>query len=94
MCFKLDSSRSFGETPNIKDPKIEVPALLIMGEEDSVFRHPGMEDYIRSGEVEAVVPNLEVKYIPEGSHFVQEQFPDLVNELLLSFISSHEGSEE
>ncbi|KAI5657033.1 hypothetical protein M9H77_25826 [Catharanthus roseus] len=86
--------RSFGETPNIKDPKIEVPALLIMGEEDSVFRHPGMEDYIRSGEVEAVVPNLEVKYIPEGSHFVQEQFPDLVNELLLSFISSHEGSEE
>lgn len=81
--------RSFGEKSNIKDPKVEVPALLIMGEKDYVFRIPGMEEYIRSGEVKVYVPNLEIKYIPEGSHFVQEQFPDLVNELLLSFIRSH-----
>ena len=60
-----------------------------MGEKDYVFRFPEMEDYIRTGEVKAYVPNLEIKYIPEGSHFVQEQFPDLVNELLLSFISNH-----
>lgn len=87
--FSLLCCRSFGEKSSIKDPKVEVPALLIMGEEDYVFKTPGMEEYIRSGEVKVYVPNLEIKYIPEGSHFVQEQLPDLVNELLLSFISSH-----
>lgn len=89
MTFSLLCCRSFGEKSNTKDPKVEVPALLIMGEKDYVFKIPGMEEYIRSGEVKVYVPNLEIKYIPEGSHFVPEQFPDLVNDLLLSFISSH-----
>ncbi|KAF7151079.1 hypothetical protein RHSIM_Rhsim02G0124900 [Rhododendron simsii] len=54
-----------------------------------VFKFPGMEDYIRSGEVKTDVPNLETIYAPEGSHFVQEQFPDQVNQLLLTFLNSH-----
>ncbi|KAG8385601.1 hypothetical protein BUALT_Bualt03G0062100 [Buddleja alternifolia] len=60
----------------IKDPKVEVPALLIMGEKDYVFKFPGVEDYIRSGAVKSFVPNLEIAFMPEGNHFVQEQSPD------------------
>jgi len=81
--------RSMHKHMDIPDPKVEVPAMLIMGEDDYVFKFPGIEDYIRSGEVKNYVPNLETIYVAEGTHFVQEQFPDQVNQLLLTFLSSH-----
>jgi len=34
-------------------------------------------------------PDLKIAYIPEGSHFVQEQFPDKVNDLLVRFLKDH-----
>ncbi|KAL4563187.1 hypothetical protein LXL04_027223 [Taraxacum kok-saghyz] len=71
------------------DPKIEAPALFIMGEEDYVFKFPGMEEYLKSGEVKKYVPNLEIVYLPQGSHFVHEQFPQKVNQLLLDFLNSN-----
>ncbi|XP_022845670.1 uncharacterized protein LOC111368578 [Olea europaea var. sylvestris] len=74
---------------NIPIPKVEVPALLIMGEKDYVFKFPGIEDYTRNGEVKKFVPKLDIIYIPEGTHFVQEQFPDHVNELILNFLTGH-----
>ncbi|KAL2473266.1 alpha/beta-hydrolase superfamily protein [Forsythia ovata] len=78
-----------GEENSIPNPKVEVPALLIMGEKDYVFKFPGMENYVRSGEVKTFVLNLEIIYIPEGTHFVQEQLPDQVNELILNFLTGH-----
>ena len=54
----------------LSDVKVTIPSLLIMGEKDYVFKFPGMEDYIRSGAVKNFVPDLEIVYIPEGSHFV------------------------
>ncbi|KAH7840483.1 hypothetical protein Vadar_017554 [Vaccinium darrowii] len=81
--------RSMHKHLDIPDPKVEVPAMLIMGEEDYVFKFPGLKEYIRSGEVKTYVPNLETIYVPEGTHFVQEQFPDQMNQLLLTFLSSH-----
>lgn len=87
--------RSFNEKPNVPDPKIlsdpkvEAPALFIMGEKDYVFKFPDMEDYLRSGRVKKYVPNLEIIYVPEGTHFVQEQFPDKVNQLILTFLTSN-----
>ncbi|KAI4304351.1 hypothetical protein MLD38_039877 [Melastoma candidum] len=71
------------------DPIVRAPALLIMGEKDYVFKFPRMEDYIRSGKVVEFVPNLEIIYIPEGTHFVQEQSPDEVNQFVLSFLRKH-----
>ncbi|KAM7525110.1 hypothetical protein LguiA_015012 [Lonicera macranthoides] len=85
--------RSFNEKPNVpdpnnvSDPKVDAPALFIMGEKDYVFKFPDMEDYLRSGRVKKYVPNLEIIYVPEGSHFVQEQFPEKVNELILNFLT-------
>ncbi|KAK1378804.1 bifunctional epoxide hydrolase 2-like [Heracleum sosnowskyi] len=74
---------------NTPDLKVEAPALFITGEKDYVFKFPEMENYIKSGAVKMFVPSLETEYIPEGSHFISEQFPDKVNELILSFISKN-----
>ncbi|KAK2651078.1 hypothetical protein Ddye_018567, partial [Dipteronia dyeriana] len=76
---------SFGNDFEITDPKITAPALLIMGEKDYVIKFPGMEDFIRSGEVKIFMPNLEIKFMAEGNHFVQEQLPEEVNQLIISF---------
>ena len=57
-----------------------------MGEKDYVFKFPGMEDYIRSGAVKNFVPDLEIVYIPDGSHFVHEQMPEKVNQLIIEFL--------
>ncbi|KAI3456308.1 hypothetical protein Pfo_012971 [Paulownia fortunei] len=81
--------RSMGTQWDIPDPKVDVPALLIMGEKDYVFKFPGIEDYIRNGTAKSFVPKLEITFIPEGSHFVQEQSPDEVNNLILNFLRSH-----
>lgn len=84
--FCCRSMRIESDMPN---PKVDVPALLIMGEKDYVFKFPGMEDYIRKGTVNTYVPNLEVVFISEGGHFVQEQFPEEINNLILKFLRSH-----
>ncbi|XP_022142376.1 bifunctional epoxide hydrolase 2-like [Momordica charantia] len=81
--------RSLGEDWGIKDPKVEIPALLIMGEKDYVLKFPGIEEYVRSEKVKDYVPKLEIIYLAEGSHFVQEQSPEEINQLLLNFLSKH-----
>ena len=50
--------------------------LVILGEKDYFLKFPGVEDFIKSGAVNQFASNLEIEYVPEGSHFVQEQFPD------------------
>ncbi|KAG2687533.1 hypothetical protein I3760_09G056200 [Carya illinoinensis] len=81
--------RSFGEDLKLPDPTVRVPALLIMGVKDYVLKFPGIEDYIKSGKVKELVPDLEIIYLPEGTHFVHEQSPDEVNQLILSFLGKH-----
>ncbi|CAI8592616.1 unnamed protein product [Vicia faba] len=78
--------RSLTVESDLIDPKVNVPALLVMGEEDYCFKFPGMEDYIRSGAVKHFVPDLETIYIPEGRHFLGEQFPEKVNKLIIEFL--------
>ncbi|XP_019175426.1 PREDICTED: bifunctional epoxide hydrolase 2-like [Ipomoea nil] len=82
--------RTFGEQIDLPaDPKVEVPGLFIMGEKDYALKVPGMEEYTRSGMLKAVVPKLETVFIGQGSHFVQEQLADEVNQLILSFLTAH-----
>ena len=82
-------NRSFGEGFKITDPTVKVPAYLIMGGKDYILKFPGIEDYIKSGKVKEFVPDLEITFLPEGTHFVPEQSPDEVNQLILSFLSKH-----
>ena len=78
----------------IIDPKVTAPALLIMGEKDYFLKFPGMEDYIRSGAVKHFVPNLDITYLEDGSHFVHEQLPEQVNQLIITFLDKHSISDE
>jgi pimeloyl-ACP methyl ester carboxylesterase len=82
-------NRSFVEGCKITDPTVKVPAHLIMGGKDYILKFPGIEDYIKSGKVKEFVPDLEITFLPEGTHFVPEQSPDEVNQLILSFLSKH-----
>ncbi|XP_059065967.1 uncharacterized protein LOC131857423 [Cryptomeria japonica] len=77
----------WGKLAELSDYTIKVPVLLITGTKDFVLKSPGMEYYINSDFLKSQVPNLEVKFFPEGSHFVQEQFPEEVNKLLLGFLN-------
>jgi pimeloyl-ACP methyl ester carboxylesterase len=73
----------------MSDPKIQVPVLLIQGEEDYALKFPGINETIKKGIMQKYVPNLDISYVPKGSHFVQEQFPDQVNQLIISFLNGH-----
>ncbi|EYU27931.1 hypothetical protein ABFS82_13G110900 [Erythranthe guttata] len=81
--------RSLFEEFNITNTKVDAPALLIMGEKDYFLKFPGMEDYTKAEQAKMFVPNLETVFVPEGSHFVQEQFPEQVNKLIIDFLSNH-----
>ncbi|CAN6282602.1 unnamed protein product [Urochloa humidicola] len=75
--------------PNRLDAKFQVPVLMVMGEKDYCFKFPGFEAALRGGVMERFMPDLKITFIPEGSHFVQEQLPQQVNELLLGFFKDH-----
>lgn len=81
--------RTLGKDCGITNPKITAPSQLIMGEKDYVMKFHGYEDYIRGGKVKDYVPDLDVNFIPEGNHFVQEQLPEQVNQLIISFLDKH-----
>ncbi|WMV16064.1 hypothetical protein MTR67_009449 [Solanum verrucosum] len=83
--------RSMHEQANIKDPRIHVPVLFIAGEKDYFLKFPGVQDYI-SGGLKSLVPNLQMVNLPEGTHFVQEQLPDEVNQLVLDFLTKNSPS--
>ncbi|CAN4087224.1 unnamed protein product [Withania somnifera] len=79
--------RGWLEEYGVEDLKIKVPCLLVMGEKDYALKFAGLEHYISSGMVKEYVPNLEITYLPEGCHFVQEQFPEQVNQLIITFLN-------
>ncbi|KAI5339120.1 hypothetical protein L3X38_018392 [Prunus dulcis] len=82
-------SRRSSEDYHLTDPKISAPSLLIMGEKDYFLKFPGVEDYLSTGAVKHFVPDLDINFIAEGTHFVQEQFPEQVNQLITSFLDKH-----
>ena len=88
-CFHGLGRRSLHKMPNRLDAKFQVPVFMVMGEKDYAFKFPGFETAMRSGAMETFAPDLKITYIPEGSHFVQEQLPEQVNELLLGFLKDH-----
>ncbi|MFZ5509590.1 MAG: alpha/beta fold hydrolase [Pseudomonadota bacterium] len=61
---------------------VSVPTLVIWGERDRALRPVLLEGM---GEV---VRKLTVKRIPEGSHWVAHEYPDLVNRHIREFISN------
>ncbi|TVU32161.1 hypothetical protein EJB05_23880 [Eragrostis curvula] len=81
--------RSIRRRPTHMNAKFQVPVFMVMGEKDYAFKFPGFETGVRSGAMEHFAPDLKITYIPEGGHFMQEQLPEQVNELLLGFLKDH-----
>lgn len=60
---------------------LEVPTLLIWGENDTALGKEltyGTDKYVR---------NLQIKYIPNCSHWVQQEKPQLVNQYMREFLA-------
>ncbi|PHT90562.1 hypothetical protein T459_05675 [Capsicum annuum] len=81
--------RSLHEQLDITDPTVHVPSLFIMGEKDYFLKFPGIKDYISSEILRSLVPNMQIVNLAEGTHFVQEQLPDEVNQLVLEFLTKN-----
>lgn len=61
---------------------LEVPTLMIWGEEDTAL---GKE--LTYG-TEAYVKDFQIKYIPNCSHWVQQEQPELVNQYMREFLAA------
>lgn len=60
---------------------LEMPTLMIWGENDAALGKEltyGTEQYVR---------DLQIKYIPNCSHWVQQERPDLVNRYICDFLA-------
>lgn len=81
--------RSLHEEFDVANLKVEAPALVITGGKDYSLKFRGIEEYIKSGRAKIYVPEFETAVLPEGSHFMQEQLPHQVNQLILNFLCNH-----
>ena len=60
---------------------LEVPTLMIWGEKDTALGKEltyGTEAYVR---------DFQIKYIPDCSHWVQQEKPELVNQYMREFLN-------
>ena len=60
---------------------LTLPTLMIWGEQDTALGKEltyGTEDY---------VPNLQIRYVPDSGHWVQQEKPDLVNQYMREFLA-------
>ena len=65
-------------------PMIDVPTLLLWGEQDVALRKA------TTWGTERWVDPLTIRYLPEASHWVQQDEPERVNEMLLAFLRGDE----
>lgn len=77
------SFRSIFKRNQQKLKLIEADTLMIWGEDDQALGIEltyGMEKYFKN--------HFEIKYISDCSHWVQHEYPDLVNSYILEFLSA------
>jgi epoxide hydrolase 4 len=70
-----------GRVPKLRP--IEQPVLIVWGDKD---RYLGKE---MAEPPKRLVPNARVVHIPDASHWVQNDAPAKVNELLVDFVTNH-----
>lgn len=63
--------------------RVDAPTLLIWGEHDVAL---GIE---LTHNLNEWVPNLQIKYIPDSGHWVQQEQPEQVNRSMLEFLQTH-----
>jgi len=61
-------------------PKIDVPTLVVWGEQDTALGVETLEG------IEEFVPNVSVHRLPDASHWVQQDSPDQVNAIVRTWL--------
>ena len=74
-----EGARTF--EPGAKSMQVRVPTLVIWGENDVALTLGNLEG------LDAYVPDLTIKRIPDGTHWVVHEKPDLVNGYIREFIA-------
>jgi len=77
-------TRNWQTTEGVKE-KIDVPALMVMAENDIVLR-PSMSDGM-----EAIVPDLEKHLIKKCGHWTQSEQPEELNRVMTSWLKRRFG---
>ncbi|XP_078439846.1 epoxide hydrolase 3-like [Wolffia australiana] len=68
--------------------QIKVPAMFIVGDDDIVYKLPGVQDYIHNGEFKRDVPFLQETVIMKSvGHFANQIKPNEVNDYICGFIN-------
>ncbi len=70
-----------GDTVDVEDKMLDIPTLMIWGEEDSALNIKCTEG------TEQWVPNLELHRLPGVSHWVQQEAPEKVNAILRKWLA-------
>jgi pimeloyl-ACP methyl ester carboxylesterase len=76
---------ALGGQGSAASPVIDTPTLMIWGEEDSAL---GKET---SFGTERFVTDLTLRYLPRVSHWVQQEAPEAVNEILEGWLGERRG---
>ncbi len=77
------AGRSFGDA-SVPVPAIEVPTLMVWGEQDSALGKEltfGTDRYVK---------DLTLRYLPQVSHWVQQEAPERVNEIWGAWLDGRE----
>ncbi|MEO1211583.1 MAG: alpha/beta hydrolase [Cyanobacteria bacterium J06638_20] len=79
----LNYYRAIASSSNMREhwEVLNVPTLMIWGEEDSALGKEltvGTDEYVR---------DFHLRYIPQCSHWVQQEQPDLVNQYMREFLA-------
>jgi pimeloyl-ACP methyl ester carboxylesterase len=64
--------------------KINNPVLIIQGNKDKLI------STISSNELYHKIKNAELEFIPKGKHFINIEYPELVEKHILSFLEKHD----
>ena len=62
--------------------RVDAPTLLIWGEQDIAL---GIE---LTHDLDEWIPNLQIQYLPDSGHWVQQERPEQVNRFLLDFLAA------
>jgi len=82
--------RTFLRSPRLNEgtgAKVRCPTLVIWGEEDAALGKELTEDFHKE-----VDGPLEIRYIPNCSHWVQQEQPETVNEFIADFLERYRES--
>ena len=87
ISYYRNINRNWETTPQLAGAKVQQPALFIAGEKDSVIRGATKEEL--ESRLSGGVDDLRgVHLIPNAGHWIQQEKPQQVNDLLLSFLAS------